>query len=52
VADLEAALGQFVLYRALLKRAEPERVLNRAVSRATYNAVFREADARDLIAEL
>ena len=52
VADLEGALGQFVLYRALLKRAEPERLLYLAVSRATYSAVFREADARDLIAEL
>lgn len=52
VADLEGALGQFVLYRALLKREEPDRALYLAVSRATYSAVFRESDARDLIPEL
>lgn len=52
VADLEGALGQFVLYRALLKRDEPDRALYLAVSRATYSAVFREPDASDLIPEL
>jgi len=40
------------LYRALLKREEPDRALYLAVSRATYSAVFRESDARDLIPEL
>ncbi len=41
-----------MLYRALLKREEPDRALYLAISRVTYNAVFREADARDLIPEL
>ena len=45
-------MGQFVRHRALLKREEPDRVLNLAVSPVTYSAVFREADARDLIPEL
>ena len=52
VADLEGALGQFVLYRALLKREEPDRLLYLAVSRATYSTMFRESEARDLIPEL
>jgi len=52
VADLEGALGQFVLYRALLKKQEPDRMLYLALSREVYGSVFREADAQDLISEL
>jgi hypothetical protein len=51
ITDLERALGQFRLYRFLLRRAEPDRVLYIAVSEEIYYAVFDPADGRDLVAE-
>jgi len=38
--DLEQALGQYLLYRGLLLRQEPERVLYLAVSQSAYDTVF------------
>lgn len=40
VADSEQALGQFVLYRGLLRRAEPERSLYLAVDGQTFGCLF------------
>ena len=40
IADLEKAIGQYVLYAALLRRQEPERVLYLAVPRYAFNTVF------------
>jgi hypothetical protein len=52
VADLQQAVGQFVVYRAVLGRVEPERVLYLAVSSTTYEQVFQtpagEAVSEDL----
>src|ERR1051326_370290 len=48
--DLERALGQFALYRFLMHRREPDRVLYLAVSDIVYASVFDTADARDLVA--
>jgi XisH protein len=49
VVDLEQALGQYVLYRFLLERGEPERVLFLAVTDVAYASAFGEPEARDLI---
>lgn len=38
--DLENALGQYVLYRSLLKRREPERIIYLAVPLSTYDGIF------------
>ena len=51
VSDLERALGQFLLYRFLLARAEPDRSLYLAVPEETYFSLFDPADGRDLVAE-
>lgn len=42
VADLETALGQFVLYRSLLARSEPERKLFLAVPATAYEAILAD----------
>ena len=51
VSDLERALGQFLLYRFLLSRVEPDRVLYLAVPEETHLSLFDPADGRDLVAE-
>lgn len=50
VTDLERALGQYVLYRFLLERDEPDRVLFLAVSLDAYISVFDGSEGRDLVA--
>ncbi len=40
VADLEQALGQFVLYRGLLRRSDPGRQLLLAVPRAIHESLL------------
>ena len=40
VADLQQAVGQYAVYRAYLRRVEPERMLYLAVSKDVYNRVF------------
>jgi hypothetical protein len=40
VADLEQALGQYLLYRVLLARQEPERTLFLAVPLSAYDGVL------------
>lgn len=42
VADLEQALGQYVLYRSALARHEPDRLLFLAVPAAVYDGVLSE----------
>jgi hypothetical protein len=48
--DLEQALGQFALYRFLLARDEPERVLFLAITRAARENLFEDAVGRELVA--
>jgi hypothetical protein len=50
MTDLERALGQFVLYRFLLSREEPDRVLFIGVPREAHAELFDTADGRDLTA--
>lgn len=42
VADLENALGQYILYHDILERLEPDRILYLAIRTATYRALFTE----------
>jgi hypothetical protein len=40
VTDLQQAVGQYTVYRAILRRVEPDRKLYLAVSNEIYNRVF------------
>jgi hypothetical protein len=40
INELEKAIGQYLLYGAILMEKEPERVLYLAVSEAAYNGIF------------
>ncbi len=42
IEDLKIALGQFVLYRAVMRNTEPDRELYLAVRQATFVALFDE----------
>jgi hypothetical protein len=43
VADLEQATGQYMVYRSLLRRLDPERSLVLAVPQETLETVFEDA---------
>jgi len=43
IADLEQAVGQFVIYQALLRKVEPDRTLYIAVPVDVVNTLFQEA---------
>jgi len=43
LADLQQALGQYMLYRSWMSRVEPERLLYLAVDTETATAVFDAA---------
>ncbi len=49
--DLETALGQFTLYRAFLRRADPERSLYLALPEATMEGIYADKIADVLFAE-
>jgi hypothetical protein len=49
--ELERALGQYILYRSLLKRKEADRLLFLAVSGPAYREHFNTAEGRDLIVD-
>jgi hypothetical protein len=42
VADLESALGQYVLYREILAETEPDRLVHLAVPADVYEELFKE----------
>ena len=42
IADLEQALGQLLLYRTILHRLEPDRLLYLAIDQATFAGIFAE----------
>ena len=44
IADLEQTLGQFLMYRSILRRQEPERKLYLAVSEDTFLDVFENLE--------
>ena len=47
--ELERALGQYVLYRFLLAREEPDRALYLAISEDAYAGIFSEPEGRELV---
>ncbi len=42
VADLENALGQYILYREILGETEPDRLIHLAVPMEAYDELFKE----------
>ncbi|HZS87740.1 MAG TPA: element excision factor XisH family protein [Chloroflexota bacterium] len=49
VADLRDAVGQYVMYRSVLRRADPERVPYLAIDAETAQTVFAEPLAEYLV---
>jgi hypothetical protein len=47
--ELERALGQFALYRFLLARDDPARVLFLAIAREVFGRLFADKDGLELI---
>src|SRR5438270_1084430 len=52
VRDLQEAVGQFVVYRALLSQVEPERTLFLGVSTRVYDSVLSEPVGQLVTAEV
>lgn len=52
VADLQQAVGQFVIYRSFLRALDPARRLYLAVSAEVYDRIFLKKAVRRLIDEL
>nr|WP_236117024.1 XisH family protein [Hassalia byssoidea] len=52
IADLEQAIGQYVLYRLLLNRVDPEREIYLAISDITYDEIFNEPIGEVVISDL
>ncbi len=52
VYDLERALGQYVLYRSLMARRDPDRKLYLAVPETIFDATFRRPIAEIPVADL
>jgi len=52
ITDLEQAIGQYSLYRILLKQIDPERDLYLAISETTYSDIFDEPIGKLAIAEI
>ena len=52
VRDLQEAVGQFVVYRALLSQLEPERTLFLGVSTRVYDSVLSEPVGQLVAAEV
>lgn len=50
ITELERALGQYVLYRNLLRRLEADRTMFLAMPVTAFNALLDVMDGRDLIA--
>ncbi|MBD1929409.1 XisH family protein [Trichocoleus sp. FACHB-90] len=42
IADLEQAIGQYVLYRLLLEQVDPDRQLYLAIAGTTFDGIFSE----------
>ncbi len=49
VDDLENAMGQYILYRSLLKRREPERIIYLAIPLSAYEGIFSTLLGRVMI---
>jgi hypothetical protein len=49
MADLEQALGQYLIYRSWLKRTHADRVLFVAINDVAYKALFLDISGQVLI---
>jgi hypothetical protein len=49
MVDLEQALGQFVLYRAVMRSADPDRDLFMAITEKVYLKLLAGTEGRELI---
>lgn len=49
--DLKNAVGQFVIYRAVMRQTHPEHTLHLAVRDITFNSLFEEPIGQLLIAD-
>lgn len=49
VADLQQAVGQFTMYRILLRQRQPERTLFLAVPSGVYDGILSEPLGREVI---
>ncbi len=52
IRDLEMAVGQYVFYRSLLRRSEPERKLFLAVPESVFISTLNESIARPVLEDL
>jgi len=52
VRELEVALGQFILYRSLIRTLEPDRVLLLAVPESVFKSLFEMPALAGLIQEV
>ena len=52
IADLEQAIGRYVLYRPLLEQVDPDRELYLAVADTTFEGIFSEPIGELVIREL
>ncbi len=52
IIELEQAIGQYVLYRLLLNRVDPERDLYLAITDITYTDIFSEPIGELVISDL
>ena len=52
IQDIENALGQFVVYRIFLRRADPDRHLFVGISHVTFGTVFQSKAIQVLVEEL
>jgi hypothetical protein len=52
IADLEQAIGQYVLYRLLLNQVDPERDLYLAIDKNTFADIFNEPIGELVIRDL
>lgn len=52
IADLEQAIGQYVLYRLLLEQVDPKRELYLAITDKTFDGIFSEPIGELVMREL
>lgn len=51
ISEFHTALGQFINYRAALRKIEPERVLYLAVPETAYNTFFKLEFPKEMVEE-
>jgi XisH protein len=52
IADLEQAIGQYILYKLLLSQVDPDRDLYLAIPEAAYDSIFSESVGELVIRDL